>query len=90
MSSHEDSDPQTALKAADAGTSTTCLLKPSATALPIRTAKQSAKSVEPQCSATDSRQKSPNQLDTVKYMRIFDIYKKLGIGKYIDLPQVFS
>ncbi|KAE9378335.1 hypothetical protein N431DRAFT_176199 [Stipitochalara longipes BDJ] len=79
MSSHEDSDPQAASKAADAGAATTCPLKPSATILPIRTAKQSTKSAE---------QRPPNNLDTVKYMRIFDIYKKLGIGKYVDLPQI--
>jgi hypothetical protein len=90
MSSGKDSSLEAASKTADGGTATTCPLKPSSTMLPIRTAKQSTKPVEPKRSAADSRQEPSNNLSTVKYMRIFDIYKKLGIGKYIDLPQVFS
>ncbi|PMD41752.1 hypothetical protein L207DRAFT_331461 [Hyaloscypha variabilis F] len=88
MSSGKDSSLEAASKAADVGTATTCPLKPSSTMLPIRTAKQSTKPVEPKRSAADSRQEPSNNLSTVKYMRIFDIYKKLGIGKYIDLPQL--
>lgn len=90
MFSGKESGPEAASKAADVETATTCPLKPGATILPIRTTKQSTKPVEPKCSAADSLQESSNNLSTVKYMRIFDIYKKLGIGKYIDLPQVFS
>jgi hypothetical protein len=89
MSSGKDSGPEAAYKVADVGTPTSSL-KPSATILPIRIAKQSTKPVEPKCSAADSRREPSNNLSTVKYMRIFDIYKKLGIGRYVDLPQVFS
>jgi hypothetical protein len=28
--------------------------------------------------------------ETLKYMRIVDMYKKLGIGKEIELPRVFN
>jgi hypothetical protein len=46
--------------------------------------------VEQEHPGADSLQEPSNNLGAVKYMRILDIYKKLGIGKYVDLPKVFS